>query len=122
MTNENRNQSLSTADVDSDANNGNRQILYEKNFGRLLDSCLESPQLFIADAERLVSSLAPRLNDFSGDTDQDFVEWATTILRSAVDRLCRFYDLKQRYSKVVHSAIWRTLGHTTEPNKLDDYS
>jgi hypothetical protein len=120
MENEKRDKSQPIAEVGGDANNGNRQALYQRNFGRLL-ACVESQQLFFEDAERLVVGLATQLDAFPGDTDQEFIEWVSAILKPAIQRLRRFYELREKYSTVVHSAIWRTLGHTTEPNKLDDY-
>lgn len=120
MKNAEREKSLAYADVASDANT-DRRVIFERNYGVLLDTCLESPQLFIADAERLIFGLASHLHQFTGDTDHEFIQWAGTILYPAIDRLRRFYDLKEKYYNVVRSAIWRTLGHSAEPNKLDDY-
>jgi hypothetical protein len=120
MENEKREKSQPKADIGGDANNGNRQI-YTRNFGRLLESCVESQQLFIEDAERLVTGLASHLEAFPGDTDQEFVEWASTILTPAIQRLRLFYDLNKQYSKIVYSSIWRALGNTLEPSKFDDY-
>ncbi len=121
MENEKREKSQAIADIGSDANNGNRQALYQRNFGRLLDSCLESGQLFIEDAERLVAGLATQLEAFPGDTDQEFIEWVSAILTPAIHRLRQFYDMKANYSTIVYSAIWRALGNTLEPSKFDDY-
>lgn len=120
MENVERDKSLVSADSTSDAKT-DRQSIYERNYEALLGTSLESPQLFIADAERLIFGLASHMHKFTGATDHEFIQWAAAILYPAIDRLRRFYDLKEKYSTVVHSAIWRTLGHTAEPNKLDDY-
>ncbi|HZQ90375.1 MAG TPA: hypothetical protein VFA60_01125 [Terriglobales bacterium] len=98
MQSEDRAKSQTIAEIESDANTQDRQRtneqFYQQNYGRLLDSCLESGSLFIQDAERLIQNLAAHLPRFTGSTDEEFIAWASDILRPAAERLSAFYALR----------------------------
>jgi len=99
-----------------------QQQFYQNNYGKILDSCLESRQLLLPDAERIVESLANHLSEFMGTTDEEFLAWANDVLKPAQQRLSRFYVLQSEYKKLIFHAIWRGLGHAAEPSKFDDYA
>lgn len=119
MKNDEREKSLAAADGASDAKT-DRQIVYERNHGKLLDLCLESDKLLTPDAERIVASLAAHLTHCSGETDDEFIRWASATLKPSVDRLVAFYAILNEHKAVIHAAIWDTLQHHIEPNRFDD--
>ena len=117
-----REQSLSTAEIESGVTNRQRQLeqLFQTNYGTILDFCLASRQLLIQDADRLIEGLASHLSDFSGETDTQFIQWATEVLTPTVERLSRFYATVAQYKNLIHATIWTALGHHIQPNRFDD--
>lgn len=83
--------------------------LFHNNYIHLLSACLESSQLMIQDAERLLESLFSQISNFGGHTDDDFIRWAEPPLRDAAKRMSQWYVLRLKYAKVVLKAVWGVL-------------
>jgi hypothetical protein len=119
MKSDEREKSLVAADIASGAKT-DRRIIYQRNHSKLLDLCLQSHELLTQDAERIVSALATHLTHCTGETDEEFIQWASTILKPAIERIVTFYAILNEHKTIIHAAIWDTLGHHAEPNRFDD--
>ncbi|SRR5581483_3737396 len=121
MADAKRTESLSVAETPSDAITDRQQkleTLYLANYGWLTDTIADRA-LTYTDVEQIASDVAKYLPAYdSALTDAAFREWAADIIRPAK----LFYGMVRQHSKVIHSAIWRTLGHGVEANRYGDDS
>jgi hypothetical protein len=92
--------------------------LFVDAYSGLLNLGSDDPHIHPEDASLILEGVANHLNSYDSPLDvSSFIAWASDI----VIRVRDFDAVKRQCEPFVRSAIWRTLGHATEPSKFDDY-
>jgi hypothetical protein len=92
-----------------------REQLYIANIGNFRDSAYAVyPSMPHMDTERILGKLADRLNRFIVDDGADFLRSAQQYVRNVARHLQRYYSLINDHTKLIYSAIQRSLYGETE--------
>ncbi|HEX4038639.1 MAG TPA: hypothetical protein VHX37_11325 [Acidobacteriaceae bacterium] len=99
----------------------NLNQLFSNNYPEISEGIFERhPKMTIDHHAEIVDRLAALLPSYDGLlTDDGIQEWAKS--RESTDRTCFLLCIHADCQPYVYSAIWRTIGHASEPSKFDDY-
>jgi hypothetical protein len=93
--------------------------LYVQNYPFIQELAFSDPHMTLEGEQQITEGIAKYLADYDGKlTHAEFRLWLAEIIAPVVG----FHAIKRVSEPFVRSAIWRTLGHSSEPNRLDDYS
>lgn len=93
--------------------------LYVANYGFIRELIFSDPAMTLETEQQITEGIAANLPSYDGKlTDSEFRVWLTEVIAPVVG----FYGVKRACEPFARAAIWRTLGHGTEPSKYDDYS
>jgi hypothetical protein len=93
--------------------------LYVANYGFIQELAYSDPRMTLEGEQQITASIAKYLPNYDGKlTHAEFRTWLAEIIAPVVG----FHGIKRVSEPFVRSAIWRTLEHSIEPSKYDDYS
>jgi hypothetical protein len=96
------------------------EALFQKHYNELQNMAFEDPRLLVYDADNILQALGARLVEYDGDTkDEPFLTWAGSVIRPAVSRISRFYQLLEEHGGAIRGGIWAAL---PKSNRFDDNS
>jgi hypothetical protein len=97
-----------------------RQQLYINNLSNLRDAGYSTyPTMLYFDAERTLEKLSLRLHRFICDSDSDFLRLAECYSRNVAAHLKRFYTMISEHSRLIYSAIERSLYGEPEDRAIE---
>jgi hypothetical protein len=95
------------------------ESLYVQNYRFIQELIFSDPEMTLDTEQQVTEGIAAHLPSYDGKlTDGEFRAWLTEIIVPIVG----FHAIRRVCEPFARAAIWRTLGHGTEPNRLDDYS
>src|SRR4051794_19532952 len=86
------------------------EALFQKHYSELQNMSFEDPRLLVYDADNIVQALGAKLAEYDGDPeDEPFLTWAGSVIRPAVSRISKFYQLLEEYGGAIRGGIWSAL-------------
>lgn len=93
--------------------------LYIRNYAFIEELIFSDPAMTLEAEQQITDGIAAHLPSYDDElTDAAFRAWVTEIIVPLVG----FHAIRRACQPFVRKAIWKTLEHSTEPNKFDDYS
>jgi hypothetical protein len=80
--------------------------LFHRNYSYLRELASEDRRLLADDADNIVQALGARLSEYDGDPeDEPFLTWAGSVVRPAVSRISKFYQLLRKHGGAIRGGI-----------------
>jgi hypothetical protein len=106
-------------DTTADERQQTIESLFVQNYTFIRELIFSDPAMTLEGEQQITEGIAAHLPSYDGKlTDAEFRAWLTEIIVPLVG----FHAIKRVCQPFVRAAIWRTLGQSAEPNRLDDYS
>jgi hypothetical protein len=96
------------------------EVLFQQHYSELRDLASEDAKLLVQDIDNLVEALGSRLAEYNGDLeDEPFLTWAGSVIRPAVSRISKLYEILEKHGGAIRGGIWSAL---PKSNRFDDNS
>lgn len=92
--------------------------LFTNAYAELQSTCYQTaPQLYVSDNENILAELAGRLGEFTGDSAEQFTDWANPLLQQACRKkmlLVQLFEHRDAIEKSVARVLGKTRRHMLE--------